>query len=731
MKTHNISDLNALFLDGLTADQELFAEQRSNVQLIAGEHYTKKGSKFWNRVRDNKELSTEQKIRITKNHIRRIVQIYTNSITSYAPGVTVQAKDESSNQDQKAAELNLAVVEDLKQKQDLNIRVNEWAEDFSGVGELAVKCFWDPMAGTFVGYKAEVDEETGAPVTDENGNPQPSEEAIFTGDLIIEDIPSFNLIRDAGAKKMKESPWLCYQKMVQVDDLKARIEDKEIRNKIVEGADETFVIFDSAMGNYRKVKNQTLLREYYFRPCPQYPRGYFYITTKELIIWEGELPFGIFPIIFTGFDKVQTSPRYRSIVKQLRPYQLEVNRMASKIAEHQVTLGDDKILLQNGGKLTPGIAIPGVRPLNFTGMPPTILAGRSGDQYLPSMQQNITEMYDVANVDEQKAEKTIQADVYAMLYRSLKDKKKFSIYSDKFEAFLVELFSTALDLARHYYTPQHFIPAVGKRENINISEFKTTDKLCYHIKLMPQSSDIESKLGKQLAINHVIQYVGPQLPKDEIGKLVRLMPYTNDDQMLEDLTMDFDLARNIILALDRGEQPQPNIYDNHEYIIKKLTNRVRQPDFSMIPPQAQNNYSQLIQLHMQLEVQKQQKLKEAEAQFIPTGGYLVACDFYVGDPNNPEKLPKRIRLPSEAVQWLINQLDSQGSSQKALEGIPGGAIAQMSTMLTSQPQASPGMGQPMAQNHMPGPNQSQAPMPGRPIPAPMGQPQAPTVPGRM
>ncbi len=33
------------------------------------------------------------------------------------------------------------------------------------------------------------------------------------------------------------------------------------------------------------------------------------------------------------------------LVKQLRPYQEEINRAASKIAEHQRTLGDDRLLL--------------------------------------------------------------------------------------------------------------------------------------------------------------------------------------------------------------------------------------------------------------------------------------------------------------------------------------------------------------------------------------------------
>lgn len=715
---HNVQELNQLFSDGETGDQELFAEQRSNVQLISGEHYSKKGHHFWNRLRENKEVSQDQKIRLTKNHIRKIVLIYTNAITTYAPGVQASPKDKSSLQHQKSAELKNAVWADGKNRHDFNQLINQLAADFCGIGECALKLWFNPMAGKFLGMEASMKD--GQVELDEMGQPVASDNPKFAGDVIAERIFSFNIIRQAGAKNLKDSEFLCHRKMVKIDDARAMVdastksdeEKEELKKKIMETPDGTYMVLDGNTGKYNYAKDQCMLKEWFFRPCAKYPKGYFYIQTGESILFEGELPFGIFPILMEGFDSTPTSPRCRSIVKVTRPYQVEINRCASKMAEHQITLGDDKILVQNGSKLTPGVTLPGVRSFQYSGMQPIVMEGRTGAQYLEYMNAQISEMYSVAMVEDMLEEKQEKFDPYQSLFRSIKDKKKFSFYSDKFESFLKSFYATYITLCQNYYDENHLIPAIGKSEYINIAEFKGTDELSTTVILEPQSDDSETKLGRQIALNHFIQYVGPQLGKDDLGKILRLMPYANDEEILEDLTMDYDCSVNYMLAMDRGEQVEPKPEDNHPYLIKKFINRTRQPDFKLLPPESQMLYKNAIAQHQQMQTDNEVKIKQAQSEFIPTSGYLVACDFYVPDPKNPEKLPKRVRLPSEALGWLIKQLESQGSSQETLQNLGQGALADMSSMLMQKLQqaglANQGQGMPPGQ--MPSPGLQMPPM---------------------
>lgn len=699
----SISDLNRLYSEADTADQDIFAEQRSNILLIAGDHYTRKNSKYWNRIRDTKDLSNEQKLRLTKNHIQRITKNYVNNIINHAPSVKPIPNNEKELQDQKSAELNDSVWQYARHKHNLRKKTQQFAKDFIDIGEVAAKIYWDPNAGQFLGYEARVDE-MGQPEMGEDGQMVSSGTPRFQGDIVIERVYAFNLLRDPAAKSMEESKFFIYRKMVGVEELKALIgnEDEEKLRILNESKDGTFLVFDGNQQNYSKSEGQCLLREFYYKPCVDYPQGYFYITVEGGILFEGELPFGVMPIIFEGFDEIQTSPRHRSIVKQLRPYQAELNRAASKIAEHQVTLGDDKLLVQSGSKVTTGVHLPGIRSIQFSGMAPTILSGRAGDQYFNYMKSQIDEMYQVANMKEDFEQKNQNADPFGSLFMSLRDKKKFSIYGEKFESFLIKLCQTYLELARQYFTPDMLIPIVGKSEFVNIAEFKTTNEFCYSIKLEPMSDDLETMMGRQLAINHTLQYVGGNLPKEDVGRLIRSMPFGNMEQSFSDLTLEYDTATNMILALDRGQQVLPNKYDEHIYMSKRLVSRMRASDFAQLDPQIQENYQNMVNIYEELEVKRQQEIKAAQEEFIPSGGARIKVDYYVNDPKNPDR-PVRATLPAESLDWLIKQLAEQGSSQEMMTTLNQGLVADMAGKFNQQ------VGQGMSDQQMPQPMQPQQP----------------------
>lgn len=693
---HSIDELNRLFTEGENCDKDIFAEQRSNILLVAGEHYNKKNSKFWTRIRDSKELSSEQKLRLTKNHLHKISNIYVNNIISQAPSVTPVPNNPKELQDQKAAELNKAVWEYAKEKLNLRIRTISAAKEFFDIGEVVEKIYWDPMAGRLIGYEQEVDE-LGQPVVDEFGQPVSSGKAVFSGDLVIEQIYAFNLIRAAEAKSMAASPWLCYRKMVSLADLKNMVGDDEEKQKMIQGSqDETFLVFDGSKMAYGKnEKNQALVKEFYFKPCYEYPNGYFYITVQGGILFEGELPFGIFPIVYAGCDEVATTPRHRSPLKQARPYQIEINRAFSKMAEHQVSLGDDKVILQNGSKVTSGPHLPGIRTMYVTGMAPTILEGRAGNQYLEYGISQIAELYQIMGVAEDTEEKDQGgADPFANLYKSIRQKKKFAVYAEKFENFLKMRCKTYLELAKHYFDENMLIPAIGRSEYINIAEFKSQEPLCYQIKIEPMSDDIETMMGRHLTLNHILQYSSQQLSKDDIGKIIKLMPFANHEEAFSDLTIDYDTATNIILALDRGEVPMPNKQDNGAYILKRLSSRQKQSDYMLLDNQIKANYDQMIQYYEQIEAQKAADIKAAQSEFIPASGAMIKVDYYIPDPTNKTR-SIRATLPAESIDWLIKQLSAQGSSQEALTGQTGAVQADIARMLTqNNGTAQPGMTQP-------------------------------------
>lgn len=670
-KAYTIDDLNKFFSEAETADADLFAEQRSNLLLVAGDHYQKKNSRFWSRIRDTEGLSQEQKLRITKNHIQRITKLVTNYIISAAPGVAIKPHNDSELSDQKAAQLHQAVWNEIKIKHRIKEKVRQWSEDFVVFGEAWVKIGWDHSAGEMIGYEPEVDPMTGMPIVDPmTGQVAQSDNPIYSGDFIFERMSAFNVLRAPECKEIGQSPWICYRKMVAVSDLKDMVGEDEEKLKFVnESADETYTVFDANHGTYKSAKDQLMVREFYFRPCKRYPKGYYYYATSTGILFEGELPFGLWPIVHVGFDEIQTNPRSRSIIKVLRPFQAELNRAASQQATQSLLLGDDKLLIQEGTKITHGGSMPGVRAIKFSGMPPTILPGRSGEQFTQYIVQTTQDMYAAANLEYLEQDTSGQTDPYTLLFRTMRQKKKYAIYGEKFELFLMDIATLSLKLAKAYMPEQSVIRAVGKTEIVNMAEFKHSDDLGYQITVEASSEDPETKVGRAMMMQQILQYVGNSLSKDDIGRMIRSLPYFNVEESYSDLTIDYDNATNDILALDRGEYRPANQHDNHAYILKRLIHRMKQADFQFLPQGSQMLYQRKIGEHEQIIADQQRKMIAAKADLIPSGGYAVTCDLYLPDAANPAKT-KRARIPYEALNWLIKRLEDQGTSIQQLSNLP-------------------------------------------------------------
>lgn len=701
----DINKLNGYYTDGDSADQDIFAEMRSNVLLVAGDHYNKRQARFYKRIRDTRDLSQEQKLRLTKNHVQKICKIYANNILSMNPGVGFTPKDEQSLHDQKVASMHHSVWRNAYERYYLQDKMDDWVDSFVQIGEVAVKLFYDPNLGSVKGYEAQTDPETGNPMMNEFQQEIPDEsKPVFEGEFVFEEVYGFNLLRPPECKDMRKAEWLCIRKMTNRNELLRRFKGNDkIETMLRSDQDETYMIFDALNGGYKKSTRQTMIREYYFRPSLLFPNGYFYITTKDGILSEGELPGGLFPIIFAAFDKVQTTPRGRSGIKTMRPYQAEINRASSKIAEHQITLGDDKLLIQNGTKVSAGSQLPGIRSVNFTGAAPTVLQGRSGEQYLSYLQSQISELYQVMMVAEDSMQEEGKLDPYILLFRSAKQKKKFQRYIARFEKFLIELVHLYLRLAKIHLPDDAVVWAVGKNEQVNIPEFRELPDTCYEIKIEAQSDDIETKLGKQIVLNHALQYVGNQLKPEDIGKLMRQMPFANFDASFDDMTIEYDSSLNDMLALDRGEKPPVGQYEDHKYQMSRLSLRTKKADFRFLSPQVQQNYFQKINLHQQFEAKNQLSIQRAEQGFIPTGGYLVTCDFYLKDPTDSTGLKtKRARVPYQAMEWLLQQLEVQGQNQQALEGMSQGLLAQTADIMGAQ--------QNQQQSSVAGPPQQTMPM---------------------
>lgn len=685
MKKHNIEALNQHYRDAESCDDEIFSEMRSNLLLVSGNHYSKKTTSFFTRVRQTQRLNETQKLRLTKNHIHKITRHYIQAIAGKVPGVIPAAQNEMDMQDKKAADLNLAVWSDFRHRYNLKEKFNEYIQNFVELGEMCAFIYWDPNEGDVKGYEPLVDEQ-GQPAMDEMGQMAPdTEKPIFTGAFQFKNIPGFNLLRAPQAKSMKASPYHIVREMVEKEELLGAYGEDESKKRIIgDGDTGEFIVFDTNKKQYRSEESQILVRYHFFRPCKQYPQGYYYISTERGILEEAEIPFGIYPIIWQGFDTYSTNPRGYSIIKVARPYQAEINRASSQAATHQITVGDDKIIYQGGTKMAPGALLPGVRGITYQGAAPQILPGRDGGQFLPYIESQISEMYSACMLEEINMEnESGQIDPYTLLFRSASSKVKFSRYIEKVEAFMKEFCQVTLELAKHYLPDDAFIQAVGKSEAINIQEFRATVPLSYQIKVEEQSADISDRLGQQLALNHLIQYAGQQMDAKQLALLAKEMPYLKNTQIVKRLTVEYDNAENDMLQIERGQMPFVGPYADNKIYIDAVTHRMKQADFQMLPPNVKQIYDQYLGIHEDQQAQKMQAQQAAKDGFIPTGGSLITVQMSLPDPRSSSGA-KQVRLPYEAIMYLIKKLEAQGATLDDLERMNDGVVLDMMNRMGQQ-----------------------------------------------
>jgi hypothetical protein len=248
-----------------------------------------------------------------------------------------------------------------------------------------------------------------------------------------------------------------------------------------------------------------------------------------------------------------------------------------------------------------------------------------------------------------------------------------------------------IELAKHYLPEDCLIQAVGKAETINLSEFKNTKPISFQIKFDELSDSIDTKMGKQIALNHVLQYVGGQMSSKQIGLVLKEMPFLNNNSLFKRLSIDYDNVENDMLQIERGEEPFVSPYADNQVYVDSVTHRMKQADFNLMSPQMKQMYDQYLRIHEDELKRKADAAQSAKDGFIPTGGSLITVSMQVADPSTSSGT-RQVRLPYESIDWLLKKMESQGSSLQALESTNPGVVADMYPPQQINPQQIPMQG---------------------------------------
>lgn len=658
----DVGKLNVLYSEAVAADKDLFAEMRTNVKLRNGNHFNKSASRMIDEFRSKGVISKDDKIRITKNSIHRITNEYINATMTRKPNAVAAPFNDGELEDIKNAEMANSVLAWIRETNNWDTEKGEYVHDQNVIGEAYAVVSFDDQYGKVVHTEATIDE---------NGIVVSSEE-YKEGRIKIDKRFGFDAKRDPNCRGgFQHCRFVIFDKLVDKEEaaniVKQYAPDKVSALQDFIGGNGVITVFDSANGSFSSENSKVLFREMFVRPCHEYPNGKYVLFNELFIVHSMDLPLGIFPVFQLGFDTITTTPRCSSIIRVARPYQIEINRAASKIVEHQVTLGDDKVFLPNNGKVTNQSTMSGQRVYSVP-TAPVVMQGRTGEQFISYIDSELVKLYQACGVDYLLADKQQQsADPYALLYRSITQKAVFTPYLEKYEAFEKEVFKCALALARGYLTDFNMIKVVGKKEAVNIQAFKAMATDAYDIKIEATSSDTETRFGKILTTIQTLQYAGNNMEPEQIGQLIKQLPYGNKSEIFNPLTVNYDTAVNIVLGLDRGEMPEVPQYSNIDYILKALANRTVQSDFRYLPPNVVNNYWTLIKQLENIKSQQMLQAQQAQQGMIPMSGFLVTCNASM---EGPDGRVQRVKIPADALAWLVEKAKAQGLQVQQMLALP-------------------------------------------------------------
>ena len=154
---------------------------------------------------------------------------------------------------------------------------------------------------------------------------------------------------------------------------------------------------------------------------------------------------------------------------------------------------------------------------------------------------------------------------------------------------------------------------------------------------------------------------------EQIGQLIKQLPYGNKSEIFNPLTVNYDTAVNIVLGLDRGEMPEVPQYSNIDYILKALANRTVQSDFRYLPPNVVNNYWTLIKQLENIKSQQMLQAQQAQQGMIPMSGFLVTCNASM---EGPDGRVQRVKIPADALAWLVEKAKAQGLQVQQMLALP-------------------------------------------------------------
>ena len=453
---------------------------------------------------------------------------------------------------------------------------------------------------------------------------------------------------DPGAKDIETARWMVHANPMHIDQVRAMWKKaKHVAADYTYVADEysaqVLKDFSYNVGYEEKNTDRVLCLEYFERPSPRHPNGYYAITCGGLLMEESEeLPYGDFPFVMARHITAPGRFSGDGIVKHIIAPQKALNKAVSQRIENkdlhampkwraekgsidksQITDQPGEIIVYNRTATRPPEPLP----------PPPL----SPEHRLIEKEQidHIEAISGISDVSRGQAAAGSSGRLVGLL--SDLDQTKLGPTVRELEAAVEKIARLMLMYWRDFMPIEQTIKVAGKDNIPEVFSFHASQVRSTDVRIVANSMLPKHPSYRREQIMQMFQVGILGDPNDPQTKMAaRKMMEFGGSEFEGDDSKDRQYAREENHVLMNGRQTEVQPWEDHVVHIDELMNFMKSVDYRLLSPDIQSNFVQHLAMHYYYESQAQQGVPWWQE-------YVGAPGMPPGTP--PEEVGELVQVP--------------------------------------------------------------------------------------
>ena len=557
------------------------------------------------------------RVRMVLNYILPTVETLAGKLVENRPGFMCTPAS-IDDDDIEAARQCEHLLDYLWHEVSMPTKVHEAAKWIAVTGTVFFKVWWDDSLGD--DYDADPTQAALDYLESQVESAPAEPETLKSGLPIVDILSPLEVGWDPGAKDMETCRWMVHANSIHIDEIRTRWPKKGkyvqpgASSDIDEYSQEVIREFSSDSQTGESDLDRAMVLEYFEKPSPRHPNGYYAIVAGEILLEEQEeLPYGQLPFQMVRHTSIPGRMTGEGVVYPCIPAQKEINKSISQRIENKNLHAQPKWRAEKGSvdrqafTDEPGEIIfynrTAARPPEPLPPPPLSPEHRMIEKEQIEHIQNISGVSDVT-----RGGAPAQTSGRAIGLLSDLDATKLGPTVRELETAIERVCEQMLWMWREYMPVEKTLQVVGRNQGIEVFTFHAEQIKNTRVRVMANSMlpKHPSYRREQIMQMYQVGILGdPADPQTQI-KARRMMEFGDMDPIHGDEDRDRRYAREENHMMAQGKMQDVKPWEDHITHIDECLSYMKSIDYRLLPEEFQEYFERHLAWHYHQESQQQQ-----------------------------------------------------------------------------------------------------------------------------